>query len=141
MNPKLLAIRMVEYYTMDGVLQGLGLFMARYTCSFVLSVSIDHLQPLLVDLLQVSGLDVQYYTADYIMAREIPGSVAFSRLVTVEILIDKTTATESETRMSIVIKNEELPLQLENHCRQVFEFIKQEIEQSRHWHLIESLTG
>jgi hypothetical protein len=122
-------------------LQGLGLCMARYTCSFVLSVSIDHLQPLLVDLLQVSGLDVQYYTADYIMAREIPGSVPFPKLVAVEILIDKTTATESETRMNIVIKNEELPLQLDNHCRQVFEFIKQEIEQSRHWHLIESLAG
>ncbi len=141
MNPKLLAIRMVEYYTMDGVLQGLGLCMARYTCSFVLSVPIDHLQPLVVDLLQVNGLDIQYYSADYIMAREVPGSMRLSKLVTVEILIDKTTATESETRMNIVIKNEELPLQLENHCRQVFEFIKQEIEQSRHWHLIGSLAG
>jgi hypothetical protein len=115
--------------------------MARYTCSFLLSVSIDHLQPLLVDLLQNLGLDVQYYTTDYIMAREVPGSIAFSKLVTVEALIDKSTATESETRMNLVIKNEELPLQLENHCRQVFDYIKQEIEGSRHWHLIESIAG
>jgi hypothetical protein len=43
--------------------------------------------------------------------------------------------------MSIVIKNQELPLQLDNHCRQVFEYIKQAIEESRHWHLIESLAG
>jgi hypothetical protein len=43
--------------------------------------------------------------------------------------------------MSIVIKNQELPLQLNNYCRQMFEFIKQTIESSRHWHLIESLAG
>ncbi len=141
MNSKLLAIRMAEYYRINGVLEGLGLCMARYTCSFILSVSIDDLQPLLVDLLQANGLEVQYYNADSIMAREVPGSIAFPKLVTVEIFIDKTTATESETRMNIVIKNQELPLQLDNHCRQVFEFIKQEIEQSRHWHLIESLAG
>jgi hypothetical protein len=115
--------------------------MARYTSSFVLSVSIDQLQPILIDLLQGTGLDVQYYNADYIMAREFPGTVPFSKLVTVELLIDKTTATETETRMNLVAKNQELPLQLENHCRQVFEYIKQEIENSRHWNLIESIAG
>jgi hypothetical protein len=115
--------------------------MARYTCSFIISVPIEHLQPLFVDLLQDCDLDVQYYTGDYIMAREIPGTVSFSKLVKVEVLIDKSTATETETRLSIVVKNEELPLQLDNHCRQVFEFVKQAIEHSRHWHLIESLAG
>jgi hypothetical protein len=115
--------------------------MARYTCSFILSIAINHLQPLLIELLQDCNLDVQYSTLDYIMAREIVGTVSYSKMVTVEVLIDKSTATETETRMSIVIKNQELPLQLDNHCRQVFEYIKQAIEQSRHWHLIESLAG
>ncbi|MFN6571483.1 hypothetical protein A6770_03225 [Nostoc minutum NIES-26] len=115
--------------------------MARYTCSFTLSIPIEHIQPLLVDLLQDCDLEIQYYTADYIMAREIPGSISFSKMVTAEVLIDKSTATETETRMSIVIKNEELPLQLDNHCRQMFEFIKEAIEHSRHWHLIESIAG
>ncbi len=115
--------------------------MARYTCSFIVSVPIDHLQGLLIELLQDCELDVQYYTADYIMAREVPGNIPFSKLVTVEVLIDKSTATEEETRLSIVVKNEELPLQLENHCRQMFEFVKQAIEQSRRWNLIESLAG
>ncbi|MBW4561078.1 MAG: hypothetical protein KME32_07930 [Mojavia pulchra JT2-VF2] len=115
--------------------------MARYTCSFIVSVPIDHLQPLLVELLQDCELDVQYYTADYIMAREYPGTVTFSKLVTVEVFIDKSTATDVETRLSIVVKNGELPLQLVNHCRQVFEFVKEAIEHSRHWHLIESLAG
>ncbi|HLO89445.1 MAG TPA: hypothetical protein VK203_31160 [Nostocaceae cyanobacterium] len=115
--------------------------MARYTCSFIVSVPPEHLQVLIIELLQACELDVQYYTADYIMARENPGHVSFSKLVLVEVLIDKSTATDSETRMSIVIKNEELPLQLNNHCRQMFEYIKQAIEHSRNWHLIESLAG
>jgi hypothetical protein len=115
--------------------------MARYTCSFLLSVSINNLQPSLIELLHSSGLDVQYYTPDYIMAREFPGSIPFSKLVTVEALIDNTTATETETRITLVIKNEELPLQFDNHCRQVFDYIKQEIEHSRYWNLIESLAS
>ena len=115
--------------------------MARYTCSFLLSINFEQLLPLVVELLQDCSLNVMYYTPDYVMAREIPGTVPFSKLVTVEALIDKSTATETETRMSIVMKNEELPLQVENHCRQLFEYIKEAIEHSRHWHLIESLAG
>jgi hypothetical protein len=115
--------------------------MARYTCSFIVSIPVDDLHPLLVDLLQECDFEIQYYTADYIMAREIPGNVSFSKLVKAEVLIDKSTATETETRMSIVIKNEELPLQIHNHCRQMFDFIRQTIEESRHWHLVESLAG
>jgi hypothetical protein len=115
--------------------------MARYTCTFIVSVPLDHLQTLLIELLQECNLEVQYYTSDYIMAREIPGQVSFSKLVSVEVLIDKSNATETETRMSIVMKNEELPLQLNNHCRQAFDFVRQAIEHSRHWHLIESISS
>lgn len=115
--------------------------MARYTCSYIVSLPIDHLQPLLVELLQEYSLDVQYYTSDYIMAREIPGNVPFSKFVTIEVLIDKSTATETETKMNLVFKNEELPLQVHNHCRQVFESMKEAIENCRHWHLTETLAG
>ncbi len=115
--------------------------MARYTCSFTLSIPFARLQPLQIELLQDCGLDVVYYTSDYIMAREVPGNVSFSKLVIVEILIDKSTATETETRMNMVIKNDELPLQFDNHCRQVFTYIKQAIEDCSHWHLIESFAG
>jgi hypothetical protein len=115
--------------------------MARYTCKFILSVPIDHLQTLLVQLLQDCNLEVQYYTTDYIMAREVPGQVTFSKLITVEVLIDKTTSTEVESRVNVVIKNEELPLHRDNHCRQMFEFVKEAIENCCHWHLIESIAG
>ncbi len=115
--------------------------MARYTCSFIVSVTIEYLQPMLIELLQDCELDVHYYTSDYIMAREMPGNVSFPKLVTAEILIDKSTATATATRLSIVIKNEELPLQLNNHCRQMYEFVKQSIEVSKNWQLIESFAG
>lgn len=115
--------------------------MARYTCSFIIGVNIEDLQPLVLDLLQNFDLEIQYYTGDYILAREIPGTVAVSQLIKVEVLIDKSTATETETKMTIVIKNEELPLRINNHCRELFDFMRQEIEGSRYWHLIESLAG
>jgi hypothetical protein len=115
--------------------------MARYSCFFTVSVPFEHLQPLLVELLRECKLDVQYCTSDYILARETPGHVSFSRLVAVEVLIDKSTATETETKMSIVTKNEELPLQINNHCRKIFEVIKQAIEHNRHWHLLETIVG
>ncbi len=115
--------------------------MARHSCSFIVSVDIDNLPSLIITSLQDCELDVQYQEADYIMAREIPGGVSFSKLVTVEALIDQSTSTETEARFSLVVKNEEQQLPLENHCHQTFEFIKQEIEQSRHWHLIETLAG
>jgi hypothetical protein len=113
--------------------------MARHTCSFIVSIAIDDLQPLLVALLQDLELNVQYHTDDYIMARETPGKVSFLKLVIVEVLTDKSTSTETESRFSIVVKNEQL--QLDDHCRQMFEFVRQAIEGSDHWHLIESLAA
>lgn len=115
--------------------------MARYTCSFTVAVSSERLQHLLLEVLQDCNLDVIYDTRDYMMARELPGQVSFAKLVTVEVLIDKTTATETETRINLVIKNEELPLQVDNHCHQMFELVKQTIIDNRQWQLIESVVG
>lgn len=115
--------------------------MARYTCSFTVAVSLDHLQESLIDVLQSCNFDIIYDTGDYLMAREIPGRVAFAKLVTVEVLIDKSTATAEEVRMNFVIKNEELPLQVENHCRQMFDMVQEAVIDNRHWQLVESVAG
>ena len=117
--------------------------MARYTCSFTVAVPRDRLRQLLGEFLQAYNLEIIYDTADYIMARETPGHVSFAKLVTVEVLIDKTTATDTETHINLVIKNEELPLQVENHCHQVFELVNQGIVENRSWQLIEieSIAG
>lgn len=115
--------------------------MARYTCSFTLAVSLDHLQETLIEVLQSCNFDIIYDTNDYLMAREIPGQVAFAKLVTVEVLIDRSTATEQEVRMNCVIKNEELPLQIDNHCHQMFQLVHEAIAENRHWQLLESVAG
>ncbi|MBW4650126.1 MAG: hypothetical protein KME06_15775 [Kastovskya adunca ATA6-11-RM4] len=115
--------------------------MARYTCSFTLAVSLDHLQETLIEVLQSCNFDIIYDTNDYLMAREIPGQVAFAKLVTVEVLIDRSTATEQEVRMNFVIKNEELPLQIDNHCHQMFQLVHEAIAENRHWQLLESVAG
>ncbi|MBD0347174.1 MAG: hypothetical protein ICV63_20600 [Coleofasciculus sp. Co-bin14] len=115
--------------------------MARYTCSFTVAVSLDVLQESLIEVLQSCNFDIIYDTGDYLMAREIPGRIAFAKLVTVEVLIDKSTATAQGVRMNFVIKNEELPLQADNHCRQMFEMVHEAVAENRHWHLVESVAG
>ncbi|MBW4442668.1 MAG: hypothetical protein KME10_15815 [Plectolyngbya sp. WJT66-NPBG17] len=115
--------------------------MARYTCLFTVGVPVQNLQPLLNQTLKSCNLDVIYATEDYMMAREIPGKVSFPKLVTVEVLIDKTTATDRETRMNFVVKNEELPLQVENHCRKMYTLVNQAISENQGWNLIETVAG
>ena len=75
------------------------------------------------------------------MAQEAPGQVPFAQLVTVEVLIDHTIATETETQVHFVVKNEELPLQRNNHCQQMFDLVCQAIAEDQHWQLIESVPG
>lgn len=115
--------------------------MARYTRSITVTVPGDSLQPSLRDILQSYNFEVIYSTAGYLMAREIPGQVSFGKLVVVEVLIDSTTATNSSTRLNFVIKNEELPLQTDNHCHQVFNRLSQALEDNKSWELVESVTG
>lgn len=115
--------------------------MARYTSSYTVALPIERLRQQLLEVLKTCSLEILYETVDYIMAREIPGQVNFSKLVTVEVLIDRTTATPTETRISLVMKNEELPLQLDNHCHQIFNLVDRAIIDNRQWQLVESVAG
>ena len=137
-NPTLLDER---YHGRVLISKYLGQIMARYTGFFKVAASVNNFQQLLSELLESCNFNIIYQAGDYLMAREIPGKVAFHQLVTVEVLVDKTLATNHEVQMNFVIKNEELPIHLDNYCRQMFELIKQSIESSRHWHLIESIAG
>jgi len=115
--------------------------MARYTCLMTVAAPIDGIQGKISAILESCHFDIIYAVGDYLMAREVPGNVAFSKLVTVEVLIDKTIAVDGEVRMSFVIKNEELPLQVENHCRKMFEIVQQAIADNRHWQIINAVAG
>jgi len=110
--------------------------MARYICSYLVKVPSNELKPLLDEVLHHCQFEVIYQTLDYMMAREIPGKVNFSKLVTVEVLIDSTTAREKEVQVNLVVKNDELPLQTNNHCRQIFERLQQVLSEDHQWQLI-----
>ena len=42
--------------------------------------------------------------------------------------------------MNFVIKNEELPLQTNNHCRQMFELVSRSVMNNNNWRLLESMA-
>ena len=115
--------------------------MARYTGLFVVAVNIDRLRMLLLETLQACNLDIIYDTGDYIMAREVPGAVPFTKLVTVEVLVDRSNTREDEARLNFVIKNEELPLHRDNHCRQTFDWLCETVASNRHWQLLETAAS
>ncbi|WP_413166356.1 hypothetical protein ACL6C3_06540 [Capilliphycus salinus ALCB114379] len=114
--------------------------MARYTGFFVIGTRIDELRQMLIEMLEPCNLEVMYETPSSIICRELIGQVPVPQLVTVEVVFDTATSTESETKMTLVIKNEELPLQVNNHCRQMFELISQLIIDNRQWDLLESIA-
>lgn len=114
--------------------------MARYICSYLAQVTLDELKPLLNEILSSCQFEVIYQTLDYMMAREIPGRINFAKLVTVEVLIDSTTAKDKEVQVNLVVKNDELPLQTNNHCHQIFERLQQILDEDSHWQLIAKVS-
>jgi hypothetical protein len=117
------------------------LTMSRYVCHFSVNFSAQNIRSVLHELLESCQLELVYEVEDYLKAREIPGRVSFSRLVTAEILIDISTATPAAVKLSFVVKNEELPLNSNNHCRQVFDSLRLAISQDRHWQPISNLRS
>jgi hypothetical protein len=115
--------------------------MARYTCSFTLALPIENLHASLIKMLESCHFEMIYDTDDYVMGREAPGQVAFAKLVTVEGLMDKPKPDDKQVRINLVIKNEELPLQTDNHCSQIFDKIKQAISDNESWKLIELVSS
>ncbi|MGB3492637.1 MAG: hypothetical protein WBA57_07905 [Elainellaceae cyanobacterium] len=101
--------------------------MARYTSLYRSIAPSPNVKEFLFDMLRSCNFDVIYDRGDYLFAREVPGKVDYSKLVTVEVLIDQPIAalreTDGQLHMNVVVKNEELPLQVNNHCRQKFNLV------------------
>ncbi|KKD36187.1 MAG: hypothetical protein WAN66_15095 [Limnoraphis robusta] len=114
--------------------------MARYTGFFVIATPIEELRLMLIEILETCNLDMMYETPSSIICREVIGRVPVPQLVTVEVVFDTATSTDSETKMTLVIKNEELPLKVNNHCRQMFDYISKLIIDNREWELLESIA-
>ncbi len=115
--------------------------MARYTGSFKVATAHSSPQQLIGEILESCNFGIVHQTADYLMAREKPGRVAYYQLVTVEILVDRTTATDHAVNINYVIKNEELPLNTENHCAQLYQHVKQAILTAQQWQKIEATSS
>ncbi|WP_373538792.1 hypothetical protein [Chamaesiphon sp.] len=115
--------------------------MSRYVCDFLVNLSPQHVRSPLRKILAACGLEPIYDLEDYLMAREIPGRVSFTRLVTAEVLIDTTNATDAAVKLSFVLKNEELPLNANNHCRQVFDLLRLTIAHEDEWQPLNSLQS
>ncbi len=115
--------------------------MARYTGSFKVVTPNGNPQQKLSEILESCNFSIVYQTDDYLMARENPGHVTYHQLVTAEVLVDRTTATEQTVQVNLVIKNEELPLNKENHCARVYQQVNQAIINTQQWQRIETISG
>ncbi len=112
--------------------------MSRYLCAYIVKTPLSDLEDLLKQLLKSCNFEIIYHTLDYMMAKEIPGKVSFSKLVTVEVLVDSTTAVKNQVQVNLIVKNDELPLQVNNHCHQLFEQIQKLIAQDYQWHEVDN---
>ena len=101
--------------------------MARYTNFFMTGAPKDDVHQGLIGALESCGLELVYQDPVYIVAKEKPGKVSFSQLATVELLLNPPTAESNGAKIDLVVKNEELPLRQQNHCKEVFKVVNQAI--------------
>jgi hypothetical protein len=106
--------------------------MARYTATFSIVNYGNHAHQTACDLLKISGFRLLHESPDYVMGSEKPGAVKFSLLTTAEILID-IPLDHSSLTLEMLVKNEELPLKLNNHCKQVFDRLQHVFLESGEW--------
>ncbi len=101
--------------------------MARYTSFFMTGSSQEDISKALVSALEICDLNLVYQDPVCIVAKEKPGSVSFSQLATIELLISPPTVKNGSSKIDLVVKNEELPLRTQNHCREIFSQVNQAI--------------
>jgi hypothetical protein len=115
--------------------------MARYTSIFKLAIPIAQLHDAIDRVLKSCNFNVLHNTADYVMAKEIPGGVPFAKLVIVELLIDRSTATDEAVSFKCVVKNEELPLQVNNHCHTISDQVTKAFCETELWKVLETVES
>lgn len=109
--------------------------MARYSCSFYSPQSAGTLRQHLSQALKACNFEVIHDAPEYVMGREVPGRVAYSQLVVIEALVDKPEQGQGRSRINCVLKNEELTLRQDNHCRKVFDIFKRAMQERTSWQL------
>ncbi len=79
-------------------------------------------------ILERCQLTVLHNSSDYWVAGEPPGKTPYTKLVTVEVLMDRKSA-DGSIQVTCIAKNEELPLKSVNHCQQTFDQLRAELAQ------------
>ncbi|MGB5772174.1 MAG: hypothetical protein WBM32_20250 [Crocosphaera sp.] len=115
--------------------------MARYTSSFIAKTTLEQLPVLLSELLESCDFEMVYQATDYLMAKETPGKIVFSKLVSVEVLVESTVAKNNEVPVIFVVKNDELPLNPNNHCHQRFQQLQTILNQSQQMHSVTAVPS
>ncbi|CAN1209723.1 hypothetical protein TUMEXPCC7403_05825 [Tumidithrix helvetica PCC 7403] len=115
--------------------------MARYTQHFLIEILPTNLQAAVLAALEECNLSITYSTGDYVMAQENSGQVAYSKLVTVEVLIHQSEIKGEQVKLTCVTKNEELPLQVDNHCHRMAESVSQAFARAQSWKFLEAIPG
>lgn len=110
--------------------------MARYTCNYVVHLPFEEVKGSLSGILQGCQFDIMHDTKDFLLAREKPGNVPFAKLVTIEALFDRPVGESAVLKVDLVVKNEELPLKLHNHCQQRFVLVRDAIAENQSWELL-----
>lgn len=104
--------------------------MARYTNFFIIDSSQEAIGQTLIRALEACDLTLIYQDSVCMVAKERPGKVSFTQLATIELLISPPTPKNGGSKIDLVVKNEELPLRSQNHCRKMFEQINQAISEA-----------
>jgi hypothetical protein len=115
--------------------------MARYTRYLSLTIPIDQFYPQMTRTLESCNLRVLHTSWEYIVASEDPGMVPLSQLVKVEVFVDNNRTTAEDVNLTLVVKNEELPLRVNNHCQQMFQEVNNALAKNRSWELSETVSG
>ncbi len=104
--------------------------MARYTNFFKTGSSQEDINRVLITALESCDLNLIYQDSVCIVAKEKPGQVSFSQLATVELLISPPPIKSGGAKIDLVVKNEELPLRTQNHCKEIFTQVNQAISEA-----------
>ena len=104
--------------------------MARYTNFFMTGASSEEISHALVGALENCDLSLVYQDPVCIVAKEKPGGVPFAQLATIELLINPPTLGSGGSKIDLVVKNEELPLRTQNHCKEIFTRVNQAISEA-----------
>ncbi|OIP76352.1 MAG: hypothetical protein AUK48_05990 [Oscillatoriales cyanobacterium CG2_30_44_21] len=115
--------------------------MARYTQHFLVEITPENLHSTIITTLGACNLVITYETDDYVIAQEMETNASFAQLVTVEVLIHRSEIEGNQAKLTIVTKNAELPLRVDNYCHRISDSVSKAFCDSPEWKLLEVTAG